>query len=294
MVKECNCKSNRKLLEIQLGNELTESEVYSSLAALESDPHNKEILERISRDEKSHAQVISRILSLQMSPDRRKVATIAFFARIFGLTFSLKLMERGENIAGRKYRSVIAAYPELAKIAEDEERHEKELLDLLKDAHLSNIGSVVLGLNDALVELTGALAGFTFALGNPTKVAKLGFITGMAAAMSMAASAFLSARAEEKASSESSAGDKSALMSALYTGGAYVLTVFILVSPYVFIPNLYGALAGMLLAAFVIIAVFNFYLSVARETSFVRGFLEMAGISTLVASISYVIGYLLG
>ena len=75
---------------------------------------------------------------------------------------------------------------QLAAIADDEERHETELIGLLKDERLDNMGSIALGLNDALVELTGALAGFTFAIGAPEKVAKLGLITGFAAAMSSA------------------------------------------------------------------------------------------------------------
>jgi VIT1/CCC1 family predicted Fe2+/Mn2+ transporter len=52
-------------------------------------------------------------------------------------------------------------------------------------------------------------------------------------------------------------------------------------------------MAVMLFMALGIIAFFNFYLSVARETSFRRGFSLMAGISTLVALISYGFGYLL-
>jgi VIT1/CCC1 family predicted Fe2+/Mn2+ transporter len=53
------------------------------------------------------------------------------------------------------------------------------------------------------------------------------------------------------------------------------------------------ALAVMLLAALGIIAFFNFYLSVARGTSFKSGFFVMAGISTAVALVSYGFGYLL-
>jgi VIT1/CCC1 family predicted Fe2+/Mn2+ transporter len=74
---------------------------------------------------------------------------------------------------------------------------------------------------------------------------------------------------------------------------AYVVTVFLLVPPFVLFNNATLALALMLLTAFGIIAFFNFYLSVARGTSFLRGFSVMAGVSTLVALISYAFGYLL-
>ncbi len=284
----------KKLLKTQIINELTESEVYARLAELEKNEVNKKILKRISADEKSHAAIISRLVQIEgLRVNKFTVRKLVAFARLFGLTFSLKLMERGEDLAGKKYRGVVAEYPELERIAQDEERHEKDLLGLLDDAHLNNMGSIVLGLNDALVELTGALAGFTYAMNNPVQVAKLGLITGMAAAMSMAASAFLSARADANAKDKEEEEDKSPMTSALYTGIAYVITVFLLVTPYFIFSNLYCALITMLLVAFGIIAFFNFYLSVARETSFRRGFLEMAGISTLVALISYGIGTLL-
>lgn len=61
---------------------------------------------------------------------------------------------------------------------------------------LSYMSSVVLGLNDALVEFTGALAGFTLALNEPRLVALTGSITGVAAALSMAASEYLSTKSD--------------------------------------------------------------------------------------------------
>jgi VIT1/CCC1 family predicted Fe2+/Mn2+ transporter len=224
-----------------------------------------------------------------------KIVWTVFCARVLGLTFVLRLMEKGEHNAGGTYRTIIDAYPQLSLIAEDEDRHEAELIGMLNDERLNNMGSIVLGLNDALVELTGALAGFTFALGSPAKIAKLGLITGFAAAMSMAASAFLSARADAQAGGEkSSEGEgNGALRSALYTGIAYVVTVLLLTAPYALLPSATVALAVMLLVALSIIAFFNFYLSVARDVSFKRGFFVMAGISTFVALVSYGFGYLL-
>jgi VIT1/CCC1 family predicted Fe2+/Mn2+ transporter len=287
---------HREVLLSQLRNELTEAAVYARLAELDDDGKNRKILAGISADEAAHARIISGIVSQPVKPSAFKIAWMVACARIFGLTFVLKLMERGENTAGRTYREITACYPQLATVADDEERHETELIGLLNDERLNNMGAIVLGLNDALVELTGALAGFTFALGEPVKIAKLGLITGFAAAMSMAASAFLSARADAQASNDGDNGnDESAgaLKAALYTGVAYVLTVLLLVAPYVLLSSATLALVVMLFSALGIIAFFNFYLSVARETSFKSGFFMMAGISTTVALVSYGFGYLL-
>lgn len=290
MTENINTKA---ILLSQLKNELTEAAIYARLAMLEKDLKNKQILESISADEASHARIIKDILGQDCQISSLKVSWTVFCARVFGITFTLKAMERGENTASKTYRAILKAYPQLAMIAEDEDRHEAELISMLNDERLNNMGAIVLGLNDALVELTGALAGFTFAIGETSKIAKLGLITGLAAAMSMAASAFLSARADAQAGGESGEESGNAIKTAAYTGFAYIITVLLLVAPYILLGSATIALGSMLLAAFGIIAFFNFYLSVARGTSFVRGFSVMAGISTIVALISYGFGYLL-
>jgi VIT1/CCC1 family predicted Fe2+/Mn2+ transporter len=284
---------DRAVLLSQLRNESTEAAVYARLAELETNPKNREILSRISADESSHARMIADILGLEARPSAFKTTWTVFLARVFGATFTLKSMERGENTAGKTYREILKTYPQLAVIAEDEDRHEAELIEMLDDERLNNMGAIVLGLNDALVELTGALAGFTFALGESAKIAKLGLITGLAAAMSMAASAFLSARAGKTGSGEKDTTEDGALKTAAYTGVAYILTVLLLVAPYAILSDATIALVAMLLSAFGVIAFFNFYLSVARGTSFFKGFSVMAGISTVVALISYAFGYFL-
>ena len=282
------------VLLAQLKNELAEAAIYARLSQLEKDPENKKILLGISEDEASHAHVLAEILGQKAQPSPFKVAWTVLCARFFGITFTLKAMERGENTASETYRKILRTYPQLAILADDEDRHEAKLIDMLNDERLNNMGAIVLGLNDALVELTGALAGFTFAIGDTAKITKLGLITGLAAAMSMAASAFLSARAGAQAESENKDSESSSAMkTAAYTGFAYIVTVLILVAPYAFTSNASVALGTMLLGAFGIIAFFNFYLSVARGTSFWRGFSVMAGISTIVALISYGFGYIL-
>ena len=114
----------KKVLRSQLVNELTESEIYRRLAMMQKDDGNREILERIAADESAHAQIISELLGEKGAPRGLMVARVVFNARIFGLTFALKLMEKGENNAGKVYQSVTGEYPQLARIAEDEERHE--------------------------------------------------------------------------------------------------------------------------------------------------------------------------
>ena len=204
-------------------------------------------------------------------------------SRILGFTFGIKLMERGEEKAQANYAQLKGKIPEIDKWIHEEETHEQKLLAMLDEERLRYAGSVVLGLNDALVELTGALAGLTLALQNVKLIALSGLITGIAASLSMAASEYLSTRSEQT--------DKHPVRAAVYTGIAYILTVTLLVLPYLLIQNYIIDLVITLTVAVLIIAAFNYYISVAKDEPFRARFLEMAGLSLGVATISFIIGY---
>ncbi len=180
-----------------------------------------------------------------------------------------------------KYRHEIA---DIEKFIAEEGDHEDVLIKLIDEEHLRYVGSIVLGLNDALVELTGALAGLTLAFQNSNLIALSGAITGFAAAFSMAASEYLSTRTEKT--------HKDPIKASIYTGITYLLTVIILILPYMLFDNYLLNLAFVLLAAVLIIALFNFYIATVRGESFRKRFLEMAGVSLGVAALSFLIGYI--
>ncbi len=215
-------------------------------------------------------------------PVRWRILLYTLIARVFGFTFAIKLMERGEESAQEHYNALIEAVPLARTILDEEQAHEEALLKLLDEDRLRYIGSMVLGVNDALVELTGALAGLTLALQNTLLIALTGSITGIAAALSMGASEYLSTKAE--------GGDKNPLQAALYTGGVYFFTVILLVLPYLVLHNFYLCLALTLIIALLIIAFFNYYIAVVREERFWKRFVEMAALSMAVAAFSFLVG----
>lgn len=265
-------------------NEITESLVYAALAKREKDPGNREVLESIAAEEKKHYEILSHYTGEMPKANFWKVKRYDWIASILGITFAIKLMENNEGHAQQNYAQY-TDYPELQKISEDEEKHEHELISLINEERLEYMGSVVLGLNDALVEFTGALAGFTLALSDSKLIALTGSITGIAAALSMASSEYLSTKSD---------GDsKHPVKAAIYTGIAYIFTVIALVTPFILVRNVLLALVIMLAIAVIIIALFNYYYSVAREESFKKRFSEMAILSFGVAALSFGIGYLL-
>jgi VIT1/CCC1 family predicted Fe2+/Mn2+ transporter len=275
----------RQLLAMQR-NEITEYHVYRRLAQRQSSIHNRDTLLRIAEDERTHHDFWRGYTRESTKPSRLRIVLYASIARVLGLTFAVKLMERGEEAAQVSYEAIAAIIPEAKYVLEEEERHERQLLDILDEERLRYIGSIVLGLSDALVELTGALAGLTLALGNSRLIALIGLITGIAAAMSMAASEYLSRRAEEKK-------DHSPLKAAVYTGIAYIATVTLLVMSFLLLNNPLVSLAITLLFALLIIVSFTYYLAVVRDMPFKHRFLEMAGLCLGVSLISFGIGFVL-
>jgi VIT1/CCC1 family predicted Fe2+/Mn2+ transporter len=253
----------QKLLAYQK-SEITEHHIYRRLAGIVGSPENRRILEDIADDELRHYGEWRSHTQQDVAPDRLSIWKYYLISRVFGFTFGVKLMERGEEDAQESY---------------------EQLREVLDEERLRYTGSMVLGLNDALVELTGALAGLTFALQDTKLVALTGSITGIAAALSMGASEYLSTKTEETA--------KNPLRASIYTGVAYLVTVLILILPYLVLKNYYLCLACTLAGAVLIIALFNYYISVAKDEPFRKRFLEMAGLSLAVAAFSFLVGFLI-
>lgn len=265
--------------------EITGHHIYKRIARFLPDTNNRNVIEQLADDELGHYRILAKYTRREVAPNWLSVWFYVLVARILGFTFGIKLLEQGEERSQLVYKEVASSIPEIPAILATEEEHEDELLGMLDEERLRYIGSVVLGLNDALVELTGALAGLTFALQNTQLIALSGLITGLSASVSMAASEYLSTRAEASA--------KQPLRAAIYTGIAYIFTVALLIMPYLLLDNYLLCLAITLIMAVMIIAVFNGYISVAKGENFRRRFIEMTGVSLGVALFSFVIGFII-
>lgn len=266
-------------------NEIDGHYTYLQLATLARGEANQQLLQRMAAEEQKHYEVWYHYTQQSVAPRRLRIGLYSWMARLLGLTFALKLMELGEEQAQAAYKAVAQDFPEALEILEQEERHEDELLAMLDEEALRYAGSVVLGLNDALVEFTGALAGLTFALRDGRLIALAGLISGISASFSMAASEYLSQKSE--------GGELNPLRAALYTGVAYLFTVAFLVLPYLLLPHYLLSLGLTIINAVLVIAVFNFYISVAKSLSFRQRFTEMTLISLGVATLSFIIGTLI-
>lgn len=282
MIKNISADSMAIIKRMQQ-SELTESVIYEEIAKFAKGEENRLTLMRLAKEEKAHYEIWKKYTGIEMQPEKFKILKYKMLARIFGFTFAVKLMERGEENSQEEYDKLAKEVEESIIIRQQEEEHENALLNMLDEERLQYVGSMVLGLNDALVELTGSLAGFTFAMQNTRLIALSGLIIGISATFSMASSEFLAAKSE---------GRDDALKSCAYTGTAYLVTVVLLILPYLLLGNSQYilALGLMMLTVILIIAGFTYYTSVAQDQPFKSRFAEMAIISISVAVISFFVG----
>ncbi len=269
-------------------NEKLGFEVYERLS---NDPRlsekNGALLHRIAELEKNHVRILEKYIGSE-PPKKNRIERLLLKTRLLGFTFTIKRMEMIQEkiITPAVRRDLGALIPELEEIFIEEDMIDEEIITLLEEERLIYVSSMVLGLNDALVEFTGAIAGFTFAMRNSKIIAMAGIITGISASLSMAASEYLSTRADGKDSK------KNPFKAAIITGVAYVVTVMCMVLPYLLLPkdDYFYALGIMLSVVIVIIAFFSYYVSVTRSERFIDHFRVMAVVSLTVAFISFIIG----
>ncbi len=270
--------------------EITERLIYLKLESSIRKEEDRKILMEIADAEKRHYEIWKAYTKVDVRPNKLIVFWYVFIGRLLGYTFALKLMEKSINAFNngttrRLTEELRLRIADVDTILQDEDEHEKALLEMIDEEKLQYIGSMVLGLNDALVEFTGSLAGWTFAMQSNRLILLAGLITGISATLSMASSEYLSAKNDK---------EEHPLKAAVYTGIAYLGTVFLLILPYGLLPDqsYTAALVMMLALVILIIAAFNYYIAVAKNLSFKTKFREMSIISLSVASVSFVIGLL--
>ncbi|ACI19426.1 VIT1/CCC1 transporter family protein [Dictyoglomus thermophilum] len=273
------------ILEKMQENEITEHFIYKKLSEWEKEENNKRIFLEIAEDELKHFEKLKTYTNKEPKPKKLKIFLILLLTKILGFTFTTKLMERGEDKAIEGYGHILSSIPDISKIIEEEKNHEQKLLGILDEERLNYVGSMVLGLSDALVELTGTLAGLTFAFQNNKLISLSGLVTGIAAALSMAGSEYLSTKAESD--------ERNPIKAAIITGLTYITTVIILILPYLLTSNYILSLVLALISSLLLVLIFNYYVSVAKDLEFKRRFIEMLIIIFSVSFISFAIGLII-
>jgi len=266
-------------------NEITEHVLYGRLAA-RARGKNSAVLKKISEDELRHYHYFKKVTGREIGPDRFRIWLFSVISRVFGFTFTIKMMENGEVQSEHNYEEVEVRVPGIRSIIRDEVKHEEALIGQIEEDVLKHMGSMVLAINNSIQEITGIVVGLTFALGNALLIGKTALISGLAATLAIVASEYLS----QKAESDDRAAPRKA---ALYTGVVYITVVAFLVSPFFILENHYAALAAAITAVVVIISVFTFFMSVVKGLNYLKALAEVAVITCVVVSLSFCVGVIL-
>jgi VIT1/CCC1 family predicted Fe2+/Mn2+ transporter len=272
-------------------SELIDYIFYKKLAEKVKYKDIQKILEKLSKEELKHYNLLKEITKQDLKLnflDKLKLKFYDFLTYLLGVAFAIRLAEKNELEGIERYQTLNLDKKlsnTIESILKDERIHEKELLNLINDERVKNLDAIVLGINDALVELTGALVGMAGVIDNTLKAGFSGLIVGISAALSMAASSFLSKKAETD-------DIKKAIKSGLYTGIAYLITVIILVYPFFIVKSSYLASLWTVLNAIFVIFLYSYYYSIVKEKNFMKEFILMSSIVAGVSLISFILGKL--
>ena len=265
--------------------------ILSELEKIESNVEFKKILHKFAEHEKNDFEFWKEFddkKEFNLNPIT--IMAVKLMRKVLGLTFVVKYLENEEKNLLKQYKEFatkIKNQQQKAKIKqaiEHEIQHEQELISQIKEERVEFISSIILGINDGLIELTGALVGFSLALQNNILIALTGIITGIAASLSMASSAYMQAKYEP---------GKNAIKAAIYTGSAYIIVVALLVIPFIITTTLHGALSLLGLSVATIIIAISYYTSILFERPFGKQISQMAIFSIGTAVITFIIGLIL-
>ena len=262
--------------------EITEYVLYHKLSRMVKEQANRDVLSRIADEELVYYERWRGVTGNDVPPNATEISVYYWMARIFGIIFMMRLRD---FFIKRAYASLADIVPESTRIVEEDISSIAAFRSVMDEERLHYMGALVLGLNDAIIEITGAIAGFTFALRSTTVIALAGLITGVAGALSMSSSEYLEKQSESNAPNP--------VKAAAYTGGAYLVTGIILVAPYLLFSNYLVSLVVMLLLALIIIFFFSFYSTFLFDQKFRSRFPQMLLMSFGVAFVSFLIGSVL-
>lgn len=261
--------------------------VYLKLSARETDPGRKKILEQLSQQEEKHFLFWKEILDgYNPKPHRFLQIFILILRYVFGITFTVKYMERHEKRMIAIYRSIRPQFDgeagtQLEEMIADEEKHEDYFIGQIDEGVVKYLGFIVLGLADAIIEITGVHAGFLGVTSSTTMAGVAGLIVGFAAAISMATAAYLQAKQDT---------ERNSFTSAMITGFSYILAVVSLAFPYFLFDSMLVAFIASLIMAMLLTAYFTFFTAVIFERNFGKEFLESTLLTLGTALATYLFG----
>lgn len=274
-------------------DEYGDYEIYRHLALYHKDArraHRRklgDVFQRLSETEYKHYEFWKKYSPrTEAKVSRLKLYGIIIFEAIFGATFAVKFLERHEESTLRQYRHIGERIPQEDKsrfeqMVKEEQELEVSLAQEVQSNFVKYMSFIVLGLADAIVEISGIHAG-SLGIYSSTRLTGLaGIIAGAAASIAMATAAYAQAKQSFRGSPK---------ISAVMTGVSYFVSAACLAAPYFIETDPIYAMSASLSIAVVILLLTTYYNAVISTTHFLREFLELAGIMFGATLALYILG----
>lgn len=280
----------RKVAEPSVVDEYTDYKTYLALSQRERNPAFRKALEELADQERNHYEFWKKYSpDTQVMINRLKLYFVLLLRATLGLTFTMKFLERHEDSIIARYKQVANSIPpedrqQFDEMVNDEQHHESYLMGEVKEGRVKYMSFIVLGLADAVVEISGIHAG-SLGLYDVTRIAGLaGIIAGMAASIAMASAAYAQAK---------QGFEGSAKWSAIYTGISYMITAIFLALPYFLTESMIYALGTSVVVGVILVAMMTYYDTIISGRPFKRQFGEIAGIILAASFALYMAGSLI-
>ena len=121
----------RVLLRAQRGEEDAVL-MYRKLAGTVTDEKDRAAFLRLADDEKRHSDVFCRYTGKTVKPNPAKSIIVPLMYRTLGREKTYPVIAKGEYDAAKKYMNIVADYPEVEEVMNDETYHGDAVLGLLR------------------------------------------------------------------------------------------------------------------------------------------------------------------
>ena len=193
-------------------DEMNDHLTYQALADGTRDPEIQRQMVRIAGMEQRHAAFWQEMLAAHQEPlppvhvNRVRLLLLRLLRLFINPVVLVSLLELGETRSLQRYLHFFrhadldeAERQRLRRIIMEEVEHETYFKQTSQALGIGHVRDFVLGMNDGLVEILGAVAGLSAVYpGRPRLVAVSGLIVGVAGALSMGIGAFISVRSQRQ------------------------------------------------------------------------------------------------
>lgn len=262
--------------------------IYDTLSQYERDERLRDLMSELARITKDEFAFWGRKGMVRGDQARHAMFPLGYviLRRLLGATMTAHLIINRERARLAHFEAYCADCLDIdeRKAVEAMIARSLALVPADKDPQFRFFSYVVLGFNDALIELTGALVGFSLALREPKVVIIAGLVSGITAAASISASAYLEAEHES---------GRDPHKAAFYSGMSYLGVAALLVAPFILTGSLVWGITIMLMIALVLVFILALYSSVILGKSYSHQLRQILALSLGVAFVSFSVGYLL-